>query len=112
VGGGDGRSDSTVCTWVSSSRLVASLGPLATVTVGSSVTLLANRVKARCATGNLTFCASWRTAPRQEVMVLPPKRPVVPRATLVGPRLLSACDNLTVRSDWLAGGLGCPLWSS
>jgi hypothetical protein len=85
--------------WVSSSRFVASLGPLASVTVGCTVTLLADRVRARCANGNLTFCARWQAARREEVRVLPPTRPLVPRATLIGPRFLSVCDNLTV-SEW------------
>ena len=104
--------DNTVCDWMNNTVIQVGFTspPLGNsdLTVGSSVKLLAGRVKAECSSGNPSDCTSYAFAPGATVVADAPSNPTSPTIVLTMPSVIAKCDNLTVDATCSSGSGGRP----
>lgn len=98
----------TSCTWLNNTFVRASFPSRGVssnlMVVGSTVSVLGNRLKALCSAG--INCASLQFSPFQSVLANAPIVPVVPKIFLELPTFIAPCDNVTIDASQSIGSGG------
>ena len=101
---------SAVCYWASAAQLVAYAPGYKNgrpyPSIGDTVQLLANTIKAQCSQFSVSGCSNYQFAPSQSVIITPPLNPLKPVVLLLGPTAISTCDNLVIDPTASTGNAG------
>jgi hypothetical protein len=87
---------SSTCEWLDESSLQASFqysGTQLLPTVGDNITLLENRIRAKCTLVNATACRLWMTSPSNSKRISRPESLTLPVVALNLPLTVGLCDS-------------------
>jgi hypothetical protein len=102
----------TTCYWVDSASVRAVFGSYSTSTPylvpGGNITLLADRLRPSCVSGNATYCAGDTYSSAATLIALSPTSPVAPRIVMSVASVVSSCANLTIDMSSSSGAGGRP----
>jgi hypothetical protein len=97
------------CQWATDNqlRLYPATGDGAVV-VGSNMTLVADKIKARCSDAQRTSsqCATYVYVPMTVVVIAPPVSPATPTVVIAAPAAIGGCNSLTLDLTGSVGAAG------
>lgn len=102
------------CQWVDNSNMVVYpkyAGSAPVLAVGSSITLAAGSVHAKCTSNVTELCSGWSAVPSTSLTVRTPSNPSAPVVSFPLPATVSACNSLLIDLAASSGAAGRP-WAS
>jgi hypothetical protein len=98
------------CRWFDDDLVLINLAASFYLSVGNSISLLENKIKAKCNLIPIDGCLNWSSSFAQTIKVSPPPNPVTPIVQINAPDTIGECSNYTI--DWSASsGSGGRPWA-
>ena len=96
------QSSSTLCSWANSSAIVATFGMNAALRFGNNITLLGNKIRAKC----IETCYLYNATTVSTIVLKPAYHPVIPRVVIFTSTSITSCDDITLDASSSSGSGG------